>query len=248
MVGSNGSLVCLKSASASGSLAGGGVAQPASAQRTPASDRSQVAYRSEAPIRIPSRSQRKANAALRHHPDEIGRVLAKARCVCSEVPSPGVDRRVAMERLPPVCPPHPLGGFRGYDAPRRHLHLDKRYVRLRDQECPMIQPRMTLARLQPLERWLTGPRFARAARRHRTRPAPALSFEFFPPRPRRWRCSLGLHPPAGAAAAAFRVGHLRRRRQHRARTHATVSRLLDGDQPRAGGASDLRRRDPGGGG
>ena len=66
-----------------------------------------------------------------------------------------------------------------------------------------------------LERWLTGPRFAGAAGAGHGPPAPALSFEFFPPKTEAleaqlWACIRRLEP----LAPRFVSRHLRRRRQH----------------------------------
>ena len=69
------------------------------------------------------------------------------------------------------------------------------------------------AALAPLERWLTAPRVHCLPVPADAAPAPALSFEFFPPRTEAleaqfWACIT----PARPARAALRLGHLRRRR------------------------------------
>jgi methylenetetrahydrofolate reductase (NADPH) len=78
-----------------------------------------------------------------------------------------------------------------------------------------------------LERWLTGPRFAGLPARDAGLPAPALSFEFFPPRTEAletqlWACIRRLEPLAPRfVSVTYGAGGST---QHR--THATVERLV----------------------
>src|ERR1035437_3222835 len=79
----------------------------------------------------------------------------------------------------------------------------------------------------PLERWLTGPRFAALPARDHSQPAPALSFEFFPPstaalEQQLWRCIRRLEPLAPHfVSVTYGAGG-----STHARTHATVSRIV----------------------
>ncbi|MGE0417443.1 MAG: methylenetetrahydrofolate reductase [NAD(P)H] [Acetobacteraceae bacterium] len=78
-----------------------------------------------------------------------------------------------------------------------------------------------------LQRWLTGPRFAALPARDAERPAPKLSFEFFPPRTEAleqqlWACIERLAPLAPRfVSVTYGAGGTTQ-----ARTHATVSRIL----------------------
>jgi methylenetetrahydrofolate reductase (NADPH) len=78
-----------------------------------------------------------------------------------------------------------------------------------------------------LERWLTGPRFARLPEPLAQARAPALSFEFFPPRTEAlesqlWSCIRRLEPLAPRfVSVTYGAGG-----STRERTHATVSRIL----------------------
>ena len=78
-----------------------------------------------------------------------------------------------------------------------------------------------------LERWLTGPRFARAPGRGAGSAAAGAVVRVLPAEDRgAGAAALGLHSPAGAAAAALRLGDIRRGRSTRQRTHATVARIV----------------------
>ncbi len=74
-----------------------------------------------------------------------------------------------------------------------------------------------------LERWLTGPRFAAIPARSAATPAPALSFEFFPPKnealeTQLWTCIRRLEPLAPRfVSVTYGAGG-----STQARTHATV--------------------------
>ncbi len=78
-----------------------------------------------------------------------------------------------------------------------------------------------------LERWLTGPRFNRLPARNVGQAAPALSFEFFPPRTEAleaqlWSCIRRLEPLAPRfVSVTYGAGG-----STQARTHATVSRIV----------------------
>lgn len=78
-----------------------------------------------------------------------------------------------------------------------------------------------------LERWLTGPRVHGLPAHARNAPAPALSFEFFPPRTEAleaqlWACIRRLEPLSPRfVSVTYGAGG-----STQARTHATVSRLV----------------------
>jgi methylenetetrahydrofolate reductase (NADPH) len=78
-----------------------------------------------------------------------------------------------------------------------------------------------------LERWLTGPRFAALPARGAAHAPPLLSFEFFPPKTdaleqQLWSCIRRLEPLAPRfVSVTYGAGG-----GTRARTHATVSRIL----------------------
>ncbi len=88
-------------------------------------------------------------------------------------------------------------------------------------------PAATATALPPLERWLTGPRFRRLPSREPGHPAPALSFEFFPPRTEAleaqlWTCIRRLEPLAPRfVSVTYGAGGTTQ-----GRTHATVARLV----------------------
>jgi methylenetetrahydrofolate reductase (NADPH) len=79
----------------------------------------------------------------------------------------------------------------------------------------------------PLERWLTGPRFASLPVRDASQQAPRLSFEFFPPSSEAlerqlWHCIRRLEPLAPHfVSVTYGAGGATQ-----ARTHATVMRIL----------------------
>ncbi len=81
--------------------------------------------------------------------------------------------------------------------------------------------------LQPLERWLTAPRVSGLPAPSNTAAAPALSFEFFPPRTEAlevqfWACLRRLAPLAPRfLSVTYGAGG-----SDRGRTHAIVTRLL----------------------
>ena len=87
-----------------------------------------------------------------------------------------------------------------------------------------------------LERWLTGPRISGVPARDDRSPAPALSFEFFPPRTEAleaqlWNCVRRLEPlQPRFVSVTYGAGG-----STQARTHSTVSRILTetGLQPAA---------------
>jgi len=78
-----------------------------------------------------------------------------------------------------------------------------------------------------LERWLTGPRFGALPARDAGQTAPALSFEFFPPKTdtletQLWQCIRRLEPLAPRfVSVTYGAGG-----STQARTHATVSRIV----------------------
>ncbi len=81
--------------------------------------------------------------------------------------------------------------------------------------------------LAPLERWMTGPRFAGLPARRAGHAAPALSFEFFPPKTdaleaQLWTCIRRLEPLAPRfVSVTYGAGGTTQ-----ARTHATVPRIV----------------------
>ncbi len=81
--------------------------------------------------------------------------------------------------------------------------------------------------LAPLERWLTSPRFAPLPARHSNHAAPALSFEFFPPKTEAlekqlWHCVERLQPLMPRfVSVTYGAGGTTQER-----THATVARLV----------------------
>ncbi len=83
------------------------------------------------------------------------------------------------------------------------------------------------ATLPVLERWLTGPRFAAVPAADAGLPAPALSFEFFPPRSdaldaQLWACVRRLEPLRPRfVSVTYGAGGTTQ-----GRTHATVARLV----------------------
>ncbi len=78
-----------------------------------------------------------------------------------------------------------------------------------------------------LERWLTGPRFARLPAREAAHPPPLLSFEFFPPRTEAleqqlWSCIRRLEPLSPRfVSVTYGAGG-----STQERTHATVARIV----------------------
>ena len=83
------------------------------------------------------------------------------------------------------------------------------------------------ATMAPLERWLTGPRFAALPSREAGHPVPALSFEFFPPRTEAletqlWHCIRRLEPLAPHfVSVTYGAGG-----STQERTHTTVRRIV----------------------
>ena len=114
----------------------------------------------------------------------------------------------------------------------------------------LSSPGLATQDLPVLERWLTGPRFAGLPARARGADGAGAVVRVLPAAHRgAGGAALGLHPPAGAAGAALRLGHLRRRRhaRRRARTRPSPG-IVRGNQPDPGRAPDLRRRHAGRGG
>lgn len=80
--------------------------------------------------------------------------------------------------------------------------------------------------IPPLQRWLTGPRFAALPARGAAHPPPALSFEFFPPKTEAldhqlWACIERLAPLSPRfVSVTYGAGGTTQ-----ARTHATVARI-----------------------
>ena len=100
--------------------------------------------------------------------------------------------------------------------------------------------------LPTLHRWLRGERVGPLPVRGAEHAPPQLSFEFFPPRTEAleqqlWSCIRA----AGAVGAAFRVGHLRRRRHHTGPHARHRGAAGAGNQARPRRASHLRWRDTG---
>ena len=96
------------------------------------------------------------------------------------------------------------------------------------KHSPIASDATVLGReLAPLERWLTGPRFAGLPARDAAQPAPLLSFEFFPPRTEAletqlWTCIRRLEPlrPRFVSVTYGAGGSTQ------TRTHATVARIV----------------------
>jgi methylenetetrahydrofolate reductase (NADPH) len=104
--------------------------------------------------------------------------------------------------------------------------LARRQTRSR-QTALLAKPAMIVSSQAPLERWLTGPRFASLPARGARDKAPALSFEFFPPRSEAleqqlWHCIRRLEPLAPRfVSVTYGAGG-----STQSRTHATVARIL----------------------